>query len=345
MSALNVLLANKSSRYQTDESVLTWWLRELQPFPWVNRVNNPKPDEVAKLIEGLHAPVAASGSRSINPNAFYAVTLSANQSRAVVRDWLEVPLHVVEANLGRWFADHRVTGPGDGPQAAPLWLMARSTGRYDGQDRYLTANMAHGCERDLLLCALRGTRPPGHLLPHLMQRIRADGHIGHARAALLRLILVRSRDPQALDTTEENYMAGLDPDLAKPSYQCGRMFAVLEQIQRAAIGEVNATIADKYLAAASATPLPVLTMLRRNATGHMRRLRRVSPGAHQALNTRLDAVMNQIDGQAGIPRTLDLTGQGEFILGYHHQRAADIAAAVARAAQKRATTDDEGEDS
>ena len=37
--------------------------------------------------------------------------------------------------------------------------------------------MPHGCERDLLLTALRGTRPPGYLLPHLLQRIRADGHV------------------------------------------------------------------------------------------------------------------------------------------------------------------------
>ena len=31
-------------------------------------------------------------------------------------------------------------------------------------------------------------------------------------------------------------MTGLDPDLPSPPYQCGRMFAVLEDIQRAALG-------------------------------------------------------------------------------------------------------------
>ena len=36
----------------------------------------------------------------------------------------------------------------------------------------------------------------------------------------------------------------------------GRMFAVLEQIQRAALGEVNATIADKFLPAATTTVPP-----------------------------------------------------------------------------------------
>ena len=134
-------------------------------------------------------------------------------------------------------------------------------------------------------------------------------------------------------------MAGLEPDLPKTSYQCGRAFAVLEQIQRAALGsDINTTIADKYLPAASATPLPILVMLRKGANGHLRRIRRTNLGAYTALSTRLDDVLFRLDGESGIPRTLDLTAQGEFLLGYHHQRAADMAAARARAQQHTATS-------
>jgi CRISPR-associated protein Csd1 len=349
MSTLNVLLADKQSRYRTEDSVLAWWLREPQQFPWMDWLNNPKPGEVARLIAALDKPVRASGPGSVSANAFYAVTLSANQARAVVRDWLDVPVEQIEQNLGRWYADHRITGYGQAsPQTSVLWLMAVSTGRAvteNGQDRYDRRFMPHGCERDLLLTALRGTRPLGYLLAHVLRRIRADGRIDHPRAALLRLIIVRSRPPEDRDDPKEtNYMAGLDPDLPKPSYQCGRMFAVLEQIQRAALGgDVNTTIADKYLAAATATPLPILTMLRRNADGHLKRLRRTNKGAHQALSSRLDDVFNRLDGKDGFPRTLDLTGQAEFILGYHHQRAADIATAIARAEQKKATTIPDGD--
>jgi CRISPR-associated protein Csd1 len=349
MSALNALLAADESRYRTPDSVLTWWLRKPQPFPWVDWLNNPQPGQVEKVINALDKPEPAAGTGSVDPNAFCAITLSANQARAVVRDWLDVPVDQVERNLGRWFADHQITGHRHrGPQTTRLWLMAVSTGRWgteNGQERYLRAFMPHGCERDLLLTALRGTRPPDHLLPHLLQRIRADGHVDHPRAALLRLIIVRSREPKDPDTPKEkNYMAGLDPDLTKPSYQCGRMFAVLEQIQRAALGgDINTTIADKYLAAATATPLPILTMLHKNADGHLKRLRRTNRGAHQALSSRLDNVLVRLDGKDGFPRTLDLTGQAEFILGYHHQRAADIATAMARAEQKKTATIPDGE--
>lgn len=343
MSALNLLLSEDKSRYRTDDSVLTWWLRSERDYPWTDWLDNPQPGQVKKLIAELHAPRPGSVPGGVDMDAFHAVTLSVNQSRVVVRDWIEKPLGKVQRNLGRWFTDHRVTDPWkDGLQPVPLWLMALSAGRWaatSGQERYQSKMMPHGCKRDLALAALNGTRPSAYLLPHLLQRIRADGRIDSPRAALLRLILIRSaKDP------EEDYMAGLDPDLPIVPYQCGRMFAVLEQIQRTALGrDINTTIADKYLPAATATPLAILTMLRRNANGHLKRVRRSNEGAYYALSSRLDEVIEHIPGEHGIPAALTLDGQAEFILGYHHQRAFDITAARARSAEKKNGPTDTGD--
>jgi len=339
MSALNSLLADARSRYRTDDSVLTWWLRQPQEFPWMDWLSNPQPGEVQDLIGEIHRPHPSPATGGVDENDFYAVTLAANQSRVVVRDWLDVPLSEIRRRLGSWFADHQVTDLWqDELQVAGLWLLAACGGRWgseNGKGRYLASSMPHGCERDLLLTALRGTPPPAYLLPRLLQRIRADGRVDLPRAALLRLILVRSDKPP-----EENYMTGLDPDLPSPAYQCGRMFAVLEEIQRAALGrDLNTTIADKYLPAATVTPLPILTMLEKNASGHMRRLRRSKREAHNALAGRLDDVLAHISGQTGYPATLTLPEQAKFILGYHHQRAAGFAAARARGDKQNKTTD------
>lgn len=340
MGALNHLLSESKSRYRTDDSVLTWWLRSENDYPLTDWLDDPQPGQVEKLIAELHASRAGAVPGGVDTDAFYAVTLSVNQSRVVVRDWLEKPLGDVQANLASWFTSHRITDPwDDGLQLVPLWRMAVSTGRW-GADGYQSKLMPHGCKRDLVLAALNGTRPPAHLLPHLLHRIRADGRIDTPRVALLRLILFRSAQ-----NPEEDYMAGLDPDSPLIPYQCGRMFAVLEQVQRAALGrDVNTTIADKYLPAATATPLAILTMLRRNANGHLKRVRRTSEGAYYALSSRLDDVLEHIPAEGGIPRTLTLDGQAEFILGYHHQRAADITAARARSAEKKNGTTDTGDD-
>lgn len=338
MSTLNALLADEVHRYRCADSVLTWWLREpadFNPLAWLSR---PEPDQVGKLIAELSKPHREPTATAVDTSAFCALTLSVNQSRAVVRDWLEVPLSEIQRKIGEWFIDHQITDvQQDGPQVVPLWLLARSAGRWGaegGQQRYLPASMPHGCERDLLLTAFRGLRPPGYLLPHLLQRIRADGRIDLSRAALLRLILTRSRR-----TSKEACMPGLDTDAPYPPYQCGRMFAVLEQIQRAALGSsVNATIADKYLPAATTTPRAVLVMLQKNASAHLKKLRRGNTGAYNALNNRLDEVLSHLDAGRSIPPVLDLEGQARFVLGYHHQRAADAAAARARSAQQPPAT-------
>jgi CRISPR-associated protein Csd1 len=344
MSGLNKLLSDGMSRYRTADSVLTWWVRDGRRLPIMQWLNEPKPGQVEQHLKELRAPGRTRAPGSFDASAFCAVTLSVNQARVVVRDWLEVPLSEMQQHLKAWDADHQVTDLwNDGPRLVPLWLLAVSAGRWgteQGQDHYIRSSMPDGCERDLWHTALRGTPPPAYLLPHLMHRIRADRHVDLPRAALLRLILTRTPGRQR----KESYMTGLNPDLASAPYQCGRLFAVLEEIQRAALGPaINTTIADKYLPAATASPLAILTMLRKNANGHLRRLRRTSAGAYYALNTRLDEVLGHITPDAastGIPATLALAGQAEFILGYHHQRAADLAAARAR---RQDTTPDQGD--
>jgi CRISPR-associated protein Csd1 len=338
MSALNALLADPAHRYRSADSVLTWWLREPSEFNPLEWLNQPEPGQVRKLIGELSNPHRQPAAGGVDTNAFYGLTLSVNQSRVVVRDWLEVPLSQIQHRIGDWFADHQMTDLWrDGPHVVPLWMLARSAGRWsseNGQQRYLAAGMPHGCERDLLLTALKGTRPPGHLLPHLLQRIRADGHVDLPRAALLRLILTRTPH-----IPKEACMPSLDPDAPYPAYQCGRMFAVLEQIQRAALGgNVNTTIADKFLPAATVTPRAVLVMLKKNSAGHLKRLRRTSPGAHNALSRRLDEILGHLDAGRNFPPVLGVEGQAQFILGYHHQRAADIAAARAHTQQPAAAS-------
>jgi CRISPR-associated protein Csd1 len=343
MGTLNALLADPSSRYRMKDSVLTWWVRDGSELPLRSWLDEAEPAQVKELARTVHNPSRTVGG--VDAAAFCALTLSVNQSRVVVRDWLEVPVKDLQGNLRRWREQHQVASLWeDGAQFVPLWLLAACTGRYaagdNGKGRYLLDSVPDRCERDLLGCALHGTRPPAYLLPRLTQRIRADGQIDLPRAALLRLILVRSAD----SLKEENYMTGLDPDLPVPSYQCGRMFAVLEQIQRAALGrDINTTIADKYLAAAAAAPLPILTMLRKNATGHLKRLHRASAGAGYALQSRLDEVMIHFDPAAGLPASFRVADQARFFLGYHHQRAADLAAARARTSKNTNDATDPGE--
>jgi hypothetical protein len=129
-----------------------------------------------------------------------------------------------------------------------------------------------------------------------------------------------------LDFSKEDPMVQLDPDNRDPAYLCGRLLAVLEAVQRAAIPGVEATITDRFFGTASSAPASVFGRLIRGSQAHLGKLRKERRGTYEALQRRLEEI------QAGLttfPKTLTLEQQGLFSLGYYHQRAADRAAAIA----------------
>lgn len=325
MTALNALLDDPDHRRRGEDSVLAWWLRRPAAFS-LDIIDKPVLKDVEAMLDQAQA---ARPGTVIDTNAFHALTLSANQSRVVVRDWLEAPLAEVKASLARWFADHRCTRlSADGIHPAPLWQMVQATGRWDGS-RYVPGSAVHDLERHMLRCALRGLPPPASLAPRLLSRIRHDHRIDHPRVAMLRLILTRP-------PFKEQIMPGLDETTTDPPYVWGRIFATLESIQHRALPDLNATIRDRYFGLAMTQPAATMRTLRTNANGHIKKLlgRESTKGAGISLDRKLASVMALISHESGLPAHLDARGQIQFILGYDHQRAADMTAArAARAGQ------------
>ncbi|GAA4511441.1 type I-C CRISPR-associated protein Cas8c/Csd1 [Nonomuraea ferruginea] len=330
MAGLADLLSNDQHRRRGDDTVLIWWLRDPDPFnPLI--IDAPHLKDVERLLQEVWR--GRTGT-VVDDNAFYAVTLSANQSRIVVRDWLDVPLPEIKRRIAAWFSDHGSTQMWeDGVHYVPLRQMARASGRWHrGRKAYDPGSAAHGLERDLLHAALHQAALPSSLVPHLLHRIRNDHHVDLPRVALLRLAL--NRPPY-----KENIMTGLDETSTDPAYVWGRLFAVLEAIQRRALPDTNATIRDRYFGLAMTQPATTMRMLRTNANGHLKKLigKETSRAAGFALDGRLATISQLIDHRTGLPAHLDARGQVQFILGYDHQRAHDMAAARAAKAAKAAT--------
>ncbi|MBF6062052.1 type I-C CRISPR-associated protein Cas8c/Csd1 [Nocardia terpenica] len=335
MAALNSLLADPRHCRRGEDNVLTWWLREPEAEFDIRIIDAPSPGQVATLRDEVWAGETGT---VVDENDFYAITLSANQSRVVVRDWIDVPVLEIKKRLRDWFDDHESTQQwANGVHQVGLKKMVHASGRWDKKRAsYVPGSAAHGLERDLLRCALHGGPPPPSLVPRLLHRIRNDHHIDLARVAMLRLAL--NRPPY----NKENVMPGLDETATDPAYVWGRMFAVLEAIQRKAIPDINATIRDRYFGLAMSQPAATMRMLRLNANGHLKKLtgREASRGAGRALDARLADVSSLLDRATGLPAHLDTYGQIQFILGYDHQRAADLTTARAVIATKDAKSAD-----
>ena len=114
----------------------------------------------------------------------------------------------------------------------------------------------------------------------------------------------------------------LQRDYQEPGYQLGRLFAVYELAQRAALGRVNASIRDKYFGAASATPASVFPIIVRRGQNHLAKVRKEKPGWATLIERELEEIHGHLDPD--LPRSLSLQKQGAFAIGYYHQRATKL---------------------
>ena len=182
---------------------------------------------------------------------------------------------------------------------------------------------------------LTGRAFPQALYYAVLSRMRSD----HARrnswdmgqrAALLKACLVRKarigsahsdeQDGAERADGERSLDVYLDKERANRGYVLGRLFAVMEHAQRSALGEVNATIRDRYIGAASTTPARVFPHLLHNTQHHLSKLSKSNHGLYVKFEKANDEIMEKLDGPALFPKTLDAEDQGEFFVGYHQQR-------------------------
>ena len=189
--------------------------------------------------------------------------------------------------------------------------------------------------RQLLRSAFTSAPLPPGLLYQAVRRNRAEQGVTRQRAALIKLVL-RSRERE-----DEDNVVSLDQDNPEPAYRCGRLFAVLEEVQRLAVPGIKATIGSRFYGAASSAPISVFSRLLQGARPHLAKLERDRPGAFRALQRRLEEIMG---GLNGFPRMLTLEQQGLFSLGYYHQRAFDREQARLASERRRSISADANRD-
>ncbi len=275
--------------------------------------------EDADSVAELYRSVWRGRSRAIdNPSAFYALVLSGAQGRAIVRDWIESTVTDAAGNLARYFEDFNIVRNAPFkivPPGIPLRFLLDSLapqGSSDSVPDALASAVVHA--------AVRGTPYPIALLQNALLRARAEASSrewsdlarADARAALIKAVLIRTRH---LEVTP-----AMDPTNSSPGYLLGRLMAVIERMQQAALGnQINATVVDRYFSGASATPGVVFPRLLKNLRNHARKAKDEEQTAGLAgwLEGEVDRI---VVGLHGFPPYLDLDQQGLFVVGYHHER-------------------------
>jgi CRISPR-associated protein Csd1 len=337
--ALNALRDKDDSHIVVGPLVYYFWTRDQVAFSPGRLLSSPEPDEVRALVDSVRTGRARDTTADVTP--FYAAGLSASGGRVVVRDWLETSVDQVKQSLVRWFRLQSIvgawgeTGAGHFPlrgyrrDQTKSWVEGLADSVVpEVRGRRDISQVNPNVPKVLLRAALHGDPLPMWLLSDAVSRCRAEREVTQPRAALIKMVLL-SNQPY---TEQEDNMEQLDPENRSPAYLCGRLLAVLESIQRAALPGIQATILDRFYGTASSAPASVFGTLLRGAQAHLGKLRKESEPAFHALQRRLEEVCQ---GLPAFPPVLSLHDQGLFALGYWHQCAAGRAAAIAH---KQATT-------
>ncbi|MGN6627261.1 MAG: type I-C CRISPR-associated protein Cas8c/Csd1 [Tepidisphaeraceae bacterium] len=257
-----------------------------------------------KLLEAIDTGVPPDLLRA----RFFALTLSANSGRVVVRDWMSEDFADLHKAVRAWFGDLAIVHRnGFAITDSFKFMSIVGAGVRDLKDA--TAAM----QTSLWQAALFQLPIPDSIAAMTLRRAQLEIIQGDTlqtrRFALLKAFLIRKDVPM----TEQ-----VNDDLKDPAYLCGRIMALLAHIQRKALGDVGAGLVQRYYAAASATPALVLGRLIRTAnTGHIPKIE--PAGLRDWYQQELAGLWSQLRHVP--PATLSLTEQTLFAMGYYQQLA------------------------
>ncbi|MHC5539208.1 type I-C CRISPR-associated protein Cas8c/Csd1, partial [Singulisphaera rosea] len=355
---LNDILAKEALRRKFGPAVLCSWIpSEPALSEELNQLlDKPTPEALRSFFRGFDPGGDHHGA--LETRRIQSATFVANGGRVVVRRWLDEPLKDTVSSLSRWFADldiepvvrgkknepitrrgRRLWEPQELQDAAPvppqaldpstlgshplsIYALAATTAR-------VPSDIQSTVYDSLYRAALEGSNPLALLGPILHRIAVSASHSGRgirfhtSRFALLKLILKRSEHgPMPIQRS-------LIETHDRP-YNCGRLLALLDDIQYAAQGNVGSDLVAKHYGNASTYPSHVFQRLLR-----MEKIYRGKLGKDPkkrpiaiALGRKIDDVCalfeaGSPDHPPEFPGSLSPYEQGRFALGFHQQKAKD----------------------
>lgn len=330
-TALNYLVADRTHTTVIGDTTILCWSEQGDRESREIYMNFMEPTrDNAEIVHGvfenlrsgkaIHVPEV---KKNISlEQKFYILGLAPNAARLAVRFFYQdsfgnILRHIMEhyerMEIIRQFTDQ--------PEFLGAWRMLLETANKRSRDKKPLSNMAGAVYRAII----SGDRYPDSLYQSVFGRIRAEQDdsdsgiykITMGRAAIIKAFLLRNGH-----YAKEEITVALNEESSNTPYTLGRMFAVLEEIQKKASSDLNATIKDRYFNAACATPASIFPLLLKLKNSHLRKIE--NKGGAFILEKKLTDLQGRIpapaeNGENAYPRRLSLEDQGMFILGYYHQ--------------------------
>lgn len=315
-TALNYLLNQSEYKFALGDSMIVFWAESGQEeyqdsfLSWLNpKVDNQ--EEMNKVFGNLKKGVWVDlEDIQLDPEQrFYILCLAPNAARLSVRFCYQNSFGNIIKNIAKHYQRMEIVRPSwEDMRYLGIKQMLNETVNQKSKDKTPIPNMASM----VLSAILSDTKYPASLYTDTLIRIRAEqGKVTCGRAAIIKAFLIQNYKWKEGD----EYM-GLNEGCEESAYVLGRLFAVLETIQKDANSGINTTIRDRYFNSACATPASVFPTLIKLKNSHIKKLERESGGTKIYYEKMLTELMGKIEK---FPRRLSLEEQGKFMLGYYHQ--------------------------
>lgn len=263
---------------------------------------------------------------------FHVLALSPNAARLSVRFYLTNTFGTFARNIERHYRGLEIRRPSydatiflsirrlldqtirKKPKASSKAEVPPAAGKNDvSKKRKTSSKVSSEMAGAIMKAILNGTAYPVSLINAVEIRINAERDVSPDKAAIIKAYYLRK-------TTNEQFKEVLQVDINKDSdytpYVLGRLFSVYEQIQLAAIPNINTTIKDKYFTSASTIPARIFPILGDLAAKHLRKT-----WQSKGYKVKLEKALGELTGKLGdrYPSRLSLEERGAFQLGYYFE--------------------------
>lgn len=319
-TALNRLLADRNHCKHVGDTTILCWAENAEPvyqdamsmflFGADGAAGIQESDVQAALKRLSAGQTVPFLEKELSPDQhFYLLGLAPNAARLSVRFFLRDTFGSFAQNLQKHAEEMEIDcSEKEKFRTLPIWAVVNETTRtVPGQPAKPSPQLAG----DLLRAVLTGGRYPATLLNGVTLRIRAEQNVTRGRAAVIKAYYLRN---YPTELNKEVYTVSLNETTNVP-YLLGRLFSVLEAVQKAANPGINTTIKDRYFNAACATPGMAFPTLLRLSQKHLRKL---NDGLATYYDNQITELMAQLP-ESGFPARLSLPDQGKFAIGYYHQ--------------------------
>lgn len=323
-TALNTLLSKDSrQRMMIGDATTVFWADKdnVLEDEFADFFAEPPRDDPDRLTVNVKALFDSLKTGAFVPEAdttrFFVLGLAPNSARISVRFWWVGTVAELAERLRIYFEDLAIVHGSKDKDHLSLFRLLVSTAQQGKAE-----NINPRLSGELTRAVLEGATFPETLLRATLIRIKAEqGDVSYPRAKIIKAFI--NRKIRKTKSTEKEITIMLDKENPNIGYRLGRLFATLEKIQEAANPGINATIREKYYASASSTPAAVFGTLMRLAGNHLSKLGKEKPGWKVSLEKLIGEITYKDENSVGVakfPTHLKLDDQGQFAIGYYHQR-------------------------